>query len=131
MYKKTPRVVICLITNEEDKVLMGKRNDNGRMTVPAGHCDKGECPFIAAARELKEEAGLDAKSIKMVKCGINDDGIMLYLFEVAIDAKQKVDCSGDPDMECDFFEYEDPFDHVDNLHVDISDNWAIQHWAGK
>ncbi len=34
--------------------------------VPAGHMDKGENPKEAAARELKEETGYDAKSIKYI-----------------------------------------------------------------
>lgn len=127
--EKTPRVAICIVVNDEDKMLMGKRNDNDRMTVPAGHCDKGECPFLAAARELKEETGLDAKEIKMVRCGINDQGLMLYLFEVKVDKDQEVDCSKDPDQECDDFTYEDPFDHIDVLHVEAKDNWALKHWA--
>lgn len=128
---KTRRVAICLVTNENDRVLMGKRNDNDKMTMPAGHLEKGECPFLGAARELKEETGLDAENIEMVRCGINEDSIMLYLFKVEVKKDQEVDCSNDPDKECDDFTYEDPFDHIDVLHVEASKNWALQEWAKK
>ncbi len=34
--------------------------------TPAGHIDKGETPAIAAARELEEETGYRARSLKLV-----------------------------------------------------------------
>lgn len=126
--EKTRRVAIALITDEKDRVLMGKRNDTGKITVPAGHIEKGECPFLGCARELKEETGLDAKNVKLVKAGIEDE-ILLYLFKVIVDPDQEVDCSNDPDNECDIFTYEDPFDHIGNLHVPVSKNWAVKYWA--
>jgi len=128
--KDTPRIAIALITNENDKVLMGKRNDTDKMTMPAGHIDEGECPFVGMARELKEETGLDAKNIKLVKAGM-EEGLLLYLFCVEVDPEQEVDTSGDPDNECDDFTYEDPFDHIETLHVSAERNWALKYWANK
>ena len=130
MKEKSPRVAIGLITNCNDEVLMGKRNDTEKWTVPGGHIEKGECPFVAMARELKEETGLDAKSMKLVKAGF-EDNILLYLFKVEVDPDQEVDTSGDPDNECDDFTYEDPFDHMDELHVEAAKNWAIKYWANN
>lgn len=126
--EKSPRVAIGLITDEHDCVLMGKRNDTEKWTVPSGHIEKGECPFVGMARELKEETGLDAKSMKIVKAGF-EDNILLYLFKVEVDPEQEVDTSGDPDNECDTFTYEDPFDHIDELHVEACKNWALKYWA--
>tara|TARA_R100000951_G_scaffold19275_2_gene16094 strand:+ start:4321 stop:4716 length:396 start_codon:yes stop_codon:yes gene_type:complete len=128
--KKSKRVAIGLITNSEDKILMGKRNDTEKWTTPCGHIEVGECPFLGMARELKEEAGLDAKNIELVKVGMQD-GMLLYLFKIEVDEDQKVDCSGDPDEECDDFSYEDPFDHIDELHVPASKNWVLKHWANN
>lgn len=125
---KTKRVAICLVTDENDKVLMGKRNDNEKWTNPGGHLEKGECPFMGCARELKEEAGLDAKNIELVRAGF-ENGILLYLFKVEVDSNQKVDTSKDPDNECDDFTYEEPFDHIENLHVPVEYNWAVKYWA--
>ena len=58
--KKTKRVAISLITNSEDKMLMGRRNDTDKWTQCAGHLEKGECPFLGMARELKESKKLIA-----------------------------------------------------------------------
>ena len=42
-----------------NKILFGKRRDNGRYTNPGGHLEIGETPLKAAKRELKEETGID------------------------------------------------------------------------
>lgn len=128
--KKTTRVAVALIIDEKDGILMGQRNDTEKWTVPAGHLNEGECPFAGVARELKEETGLDAKEIKMVKTGF-ENGILIYLFKIKIDPKQKIDTSGDPDKECDDWTFEDPFDHVKKLHVPIKKNWAVKYWANN
>lgn len=128
--EKTKRVAVGLIVNSNDKVLMGKRNDTDKFTVPAGHIEKGECPFLGMARELKEETGLDAKEIKLVQAGIQDN-ILIYLFKVEVDCDQKIDASNDPDNECDGWTYEDPFDHIEELHVPASKNWALKFWANN
>jgi 8-oxo-dGTP pyrophosphatase MutT (NUDIX family) len=118
------------LVDDNDRVLMGKRNDTDKWTVPAGHIEKGECPFLGMARELKEETGLDAKEVKLVQAGM-EDGILLYLFKVEVCCDQKVDTSGDPDNECDDWTYEDPFDHIEELHVPASKNWALKFWANN
>ena len=128
--EKTKRVAVGLIVDSNDKVLMGKRNDTDKFTVPAGHIEKGECPFLGMARELKEETGLDAKEIRLVQAGIQDS-ILIYLFKVEVDCDQKIDASNDPDNECDDWTYEDPFDHIEELHVPASKNWALKFWANN
>lgn len=128
--EKTKRVAVGLIVDSNDKVLMGKRNDTDKFTVPAGHIEKGECPFLGMARELKEETGLDAKEIRLVQAGIQDS-ILIYLFKVEVDCDQKIDASNDPDNECDNWTYEDPFDHIEELHVPASKNWALKFWANN
>lgn len=126
--EKSKRIAIGLIVNDKDKILMGKRNDTDKWTVPAGHIEKGECPFVGMARELKEETGLDAENIKLVKAGFKDD-MLLYLFKVEVDEKQEVDTSNDPDNECNDWTYEDPFDHIEELHIPAEKNWALKYWA--
>jgi mutator protein MutT len=126
--KKSKRIAIALIVNDQDNILMGKRNDTDKWTVPAGKIEKGECPFVGMARELKEETGLDAKNIQMLKCEFKKD-MLFYLFKVEVNEDQEVDCSKDPDKECDNFTYEDPFDHLDELHVPAEINIAIKYWA--
>jgi 8-oxo-dGTP pyrophosphatase MutT (NUDIX family) len=128
LHEDSKRIAIALVTNENDKVLMGKRNDTDKWTMPAGNIEKGECPFMGMARELKEETGLDAVDMKLVNCEMKGD-MLLYLFKVEVDADQEVDTSGDPDKECDDFTYEDPFDHLDKLHVPADRNLALKYWA--
>ena len=128
--KKTKRVAIGLLVDGNDRVLMGKRNDTDKFTVPAGHIENGECPFLGMIRELKEETGLDAKEVKLVQAGMQD-GILLYLFKVKVCCDQKIDASNDPDNECDDWTYEDPFDHIEELHIPAEKNIAIKFWANN
>lgn len=106
---------------------MGKRNDNGLWTVPGGHLDRGECPYQGAARELKEEAGLDAKDLKLVKVGKISD-MMVYVFKIEVDIMQAIDVSGDPDKECDNWEYIDPNDVREDLHIPLERNCVMKAW---
>jgi len=57
--------------------------------------------------------------------------MLLYLFKIEVDPSQKVDTSGDPDEECDNFTYEDPFDHIEELHIPLGRNLAIKYWANN
>lgn len=127
MKQRTKRVAICLLRDWKDDVLMGKRNDNGLWTQPGGHLDKGECPYAGAMRELKEETGLDALDTELVKVCKNDN-IMVYVFEMKVDSEQEIDVSGDPDKECDGWEYTDPNEIKEELHVPIEKNALLKYW---
>lgn len=128
MAKKTKRFAVAYIKDNKDNLLMGKRNDSGKWTNSAGGLYAKECPFEGMARELKEETGLDAKSMKLLKVGKKDGNSIIYLFEVIIDPNQAIDPSKDPDDECAHWEYIDPIEIIDDLHIPLSENWAIQHW---
>jgi len=125
--ERTKRVACCLIRDWKDDILMGKRNDNKKWTQPGGHLDKGECPYAGAIRELKEETGLDATCTKLVKVCKNGP-IMIYVFEMKVDCDQEVDVSLDPDKECDAWDYTDPNEISDELHVPIEDNAVLKYW---
>jgi 8-oxo-dGTP pyrophosphatase MutT (NUDIX family) len=131
--ERCKRVAICLVTNDKDMLLMGKREDNQKWTCPGGHIETGEDPYEGACRELKEETGLDAESLVLVKAGLTEDKnkqkILLYLFKVKVNKDQKIDTSLDPDNECPFFDYVDPFDYIEDLHVSVNKNWAVKYWA--
>lgn len=55
--KAVPNEVSSIAVLDGDKILMGKRRDNGRWTLPGGHCEL-DSPLNAAKRELFEESGL-------------------------------------------------------------------------
>jgi mutator protein MutT len=62
-----PKVGIGVIVADGSRVLMGKRKNahgNGTWGFPGGHLEFGESPEECAARELLEETGLKALSIK-------------------------------------------------------------------
>lgn len=127
MKERTKRVACCLVRDWKDDLLMGKRNDNGKWTQPGGHLDKGECPFMGAIRELKEETGLDATDTQLVKVCKNGP-VMVYVFEMKVNSDQEVDVSGDPDKECDAWEYTDPNEVSEELHVPIEHNAVLKYW---
>ena len=127
MSKDSNRIAIAYIVDNDGDILMGRRNDNDKYTQPGGHIHVGECPYEGLVRELKEEAGLDAESIKLVDCA-KKNGTMLYLFKVKVDKGQEIDVSGDPDEEVDTWNYMDPNDVRDELHVPVEDNIMLKYW---
>src|SRR6478609_11014196 len=50
----------------EGAVLLGRRSDNGTLTPVTGIVDPGEEPADAAVRETLEEAGVQARAVRLV-----------------------------------------------------------------
>lgn len=46
-----------------DLLLMGRRRDNNKWTMPGGGLNPSESPIMGALRELREEAGVEARSL--------------------------------------------------------------------
>ncbi|RXJ71713.1 hypothetical protein CS022_19890 [Veronia nyctiphanis] len=68
--QNTPlRGAVCLVGDEQGRVLMVKDYLSGRYALPGGGIDDGESPENAALRELFEETGLRAEVIRRI-----DDG---------------------------------------------------------
>ena len=62
-----PKVGVAIIITKNDQVLLMKRkglHGIGTWTTPGGHLDFGETPEQCAAREAKEEVGLDVVDIR-------------------------------------------------------------------
>ena len=62
-----PKVGAAIIITKDDRVLMMKRkgvHGTGTWSTPGGHLDFGETPEQCAAREAKEEVGLDVIDIR-------------------------------------------------------------------
>lgn len=52
------RRIATVAIQHGNHMLMGKRRDNGKWTVPGGHVDPGETMHQGALREVEEESGL-------------------------------------------------------------------------
>ena len=62
-----PRIGVAIIISKDDQVLLMKRkglHGIGTWSTPGGHLDFGETPEQCAAREAKEEVGLDVVDIR-------------------------------------------------------------------
>ncbi len=58
MHYKTPYAVVdAALFDEDNRLLLIRRADNGKWAFPGGACDVGELPMIGAAREVWEETG--------------------------------------------------------------------------
>ena len=63
--KDIPHIAVVALLSG-DKVLLGRRVDSGKWTLPGGHVDKGETPYEGALRELEEEAGIAVRSLNLI-----------------------------------------------------------------
>ena len=64
---QNPQVGIGIIITKDNQVLLMKRkgpHGHGTWSTPGGHLDFGETPEGCAAREAKEEVGLDVIDIR-------------------------------------------------------------------
>lgn len=83
---EAPRIVALIQAhNSEGHLLLGKRKDNGKWTLPGGHADPGESPEDCARRELKEETGLDPESLTPIRVVPSKNGRPeLHLFSALV-----------------------------------------------
>jgi 8-oxo-dGTP diphosphatase len=54
-----------VVHNDAGQVLLARRSDNGRWSLPAGLIDPGEQPADAVLREIHEETGVHAEIIRI------------------------------------------------------------------
>jgi 8-oxo-dGTP diphosphatase len=54
-------VAVAIVRDEEGRVLLGRRADNGLWSLPGGHVEAGETVAEAAVRETFEETGLQVR----------------------------------------------------------------------
>lgn len=58
--------VSAVITDEDCRVLLQFRSDNGRWGIPGGAIEVGESIAEAIEREVREETGLDIEIVRLV-----------------------------------------------------------------
>lgn len=63
--------VTAFITDDQDRVLLIQRTDNGRWAMPGGQQEIGETITQTAIRETKEETGIDIEITGLI--GIYSD----------------------------------------------------------
>lgn len=101
-------VALIMAYDAKGLLLLGKRKDSGKWTLPAGHIEDGESPEDGARRELFEEAGLRATSLSPLKVMETPHG-KLYFFTAYVTGTPHGD--NDPDDECgDSWEFVDVSD---------------------
>ena len=113
-------------------MLMGRRRSSGKFTNPGGHLNEGESPVAGAAREVKEETGLnlDPHIFRHLESRIvkKPDGEKLEVhgFRVDLRSKPPTTIVTDPDEEVQRWQWiklDTDLDHIkDNLHVPFGDN---------
>jgi len=124
-YAPITQVVSVAVLNSHGQLLMGRRNDSGKWTMPGGHVDDEDGSLIAAAhRELKEETGFDVAVLKLLGSRqiISEQGAPIEVhayktFTDAVDFPQ-----GDPDGEVSEWKWINvggglPEDVAQNLHA--------------
>lgn len=125
--KSNVKEVSSVAVVNDGKILMGKRNDNGRWTLPGGGLDKDEDSTDGAVRELHEEAGIkvnpkELKHLRTKKIKTHTGKTMtIHAYQYEWDG-EKPTSKNDPDKEVkkwewiDYSDEELPEEVVSNLH---------------
>ena len=64
--------VSVVIRDDDGRVLLTRRADNGQWAVVSGVLEPGEEPSAAAVREAKEETGVDAELIRITSVDVTE-----------------------------------------------------------
>ncbi|ACQ78838.1 NUDIX hydrolase [Beutenbergia cavernae DSM 12333] len=64
--------VSAVVTDPADRVLLGRRTDNGLWAIPGGILDPGEEPAVGLRREILEETGVLARTEALVLVDTTD-----------------------------------------------------------
>lgn len=97
-------VGLVVIDKERQKIMLGKRREDGMWTGPGGGANVGENPKEAAIREAFEEAALQlkARDLKELPSVVVSNGKVCHCFLVYVDSRAtKVHVHNDPDKEVD------------------------------
>jgi 8-oxo-dGTP pyrophosphatase MutT (NUDIX family) len=67
-----------VVVNDDGRILLIRRTDNGNIALPGGGMDLGESITQAAVREVKEETGLDIEVTGLVGIYTNPRHVIEY-----------------------------------------------------
>jgi 8-oxo-dGTP pyrophosphatase MutT (NUDIX family) len=128
------RRVACVGVWDGRRLLLGRRNDNGKWTNPGGHLQPGENPNDGAKRELYEETGLMTDTLvhlgsqKTLDQAGKPLTVYAYMYSGHPDSSTT---QMDPDEEVQSWQWVDMKDGVppmvaNDLHVPIERNLLLQ-----
>lgn len=70
--------LVAIFNADHTKILLTRRQDNGRFCLPGGGIEPGESAAQAGVREVKEEVGLDVQITKLVGVYSSPDYLIHY-----------------------------------------------------
>ncbi len=65
--------VSVVVVDDDGRILLARRSDNGAWAVPAGILEPGEQPGPAALRELHEETGVTAELVRLAAVDVTPE----------------------------------------------------------
>ncbi|MGC1378190.1 MAG: NUDIX domain-containing protein, partial [Anaerolineales bacterium] len=68
----------AVIFNEDKKVLLTRRSDNGQWCLPGGAMEPGESVAEACAREVWEETGLRVEVVRLIGVYSDPHRVIIY-----------------------------------------------------
>lgn len=103
---------VILVRPDTMRFLMGRRRDSGKWCCPGGSVDPGESDGAAAARELLEEVGVEARPAYVSTLSASP---AISVFVAVCDPGVEVSFADDPDQEFDAVMWASP-DSLPPLH---------------
>jgi ADP-ribose pyrophosphatase YjhB (NUDIX family) len=95
------QVAKITLSDDDNHILMGMRNDNGKWTESGGHMEEGELPSDAILRELEEESGIRLNEDDLTYHGAKSvkDDLVVHSFSAKLPRGAKPTPVNDPDKE--------------------------------
>ena len=63
-----------VVLDDDERILLVRRADNGRWSLPAGVLEPGEQPAVALIREIQEETAVEAEIVRLVSVDVLPPG---------------------------------------------------------
>ncbi|MGK8501323.1 NUDIX hydrolase [Nocardia asiatica] len=70
--------VSALVQDSDGRILLIRRTDNGKYSIPGGGLEAGETVTQAVAREVREETGIEVAVTQLVGVFSNPDHVIAY-----------------------------------------------------
>lgn len=122
-------VASVLVQRTDGAQLWGRRRDSGKYTTPGGKLNRGEQPAAGAARELKEEAGIDATPSQLQPLGVVEmPRVTVHCFALTVPDSTTPSSAADPDKEVAEWEWLPGMPAAADLHAHPN---AMQSFAAR